>query len=189
MGLRFGHNSTIAIKEKICVRCGKPCVWFSKKRCQSCAKLEDTFKRMEAANESEISEEGLTELINQADEVFSKYVRLAAADKEGIVSCYICDKKVHWKEAENMHYIKRGASLFLRYDLRNNRAGCNECNCVKGGNYGEYAKRLDAEHPGITDILFEEGALYVKMTREEIRTVINEYTPKVKQLLTKLNSK
>lgn len=186
MNVRFGYNSTIAKKERICRSCGKPCFWFSKQRCQSCATREDTFKRMEQVNESELEGEGLKELIAEADDIFSKYVRLAAADKEGIVRCYICDKKVRWQDAENMHYIKRGASLFLRFDLRNNKAGCHTCNCSKDGNYIEYAKKLESENPGITDLLFEEGALYIKMTRDEIKAVIAEYTPKVNQLLKQL---
>lgn len=188
MGVVFGHNSTIGKKQKVCVSCGKSCFWFSKKRCQQCAKVEDVFNRMEKANESELEGDGLVELISQADDIFSKYVRLAAADKNGVVSCYICGKKIHWKEAENMHYIKRGASLFLRLDLRNNKAGCHECNCTKSGNYIEYAKKLEEEHPGITDILFEEGALYIKMTRDEIRQIIYEYTQKVNYLLKQLYS-
>lgn len=183
----FGHNSTIEKKQKICIRCGKKCIWFSRKRCQACAKIEDTYARMEKSNDSEISEDGLQELIRQADEVFSQYVRLAAADKEGFISCYICGVRVHWKEAENMHYIKRGASLFLRFDLRNNKAGCHTCNCTKGGNYIEYANKLESDHPGITDILFEESTLYIKLTREEIRAVIAEYTGKVRELKKRLH--
>lgn len=182
----FGYNSTIEKKQKTCIRCGKKCIWFSKKRCQTCAKIEDTYARMERANESEIEEDGLQELIKQVDDIFSQYVRLAAAGKDGFISCYICGTRVHWKEAENMHYIKRGASLFLRYDLRNNKAGCHTCNCTKDGNYIEYAKKLEAEKPGITDILFEESTLYIKVTRDEIKNIITEYTQKVRQLKNKI---
>lgn len=48
-------NSTIVPKQKICVVCGKPCFWFSKKRCSSCAKIQDTQKRMED-NKEQIQE-------------------------------------------------------------------------------------------------------------------------------------
>jgi ribosomal protein L37E len=182
--MRF--NSTIIPKKKICRSCGKPCYHFSKGRCQPCATREDSMKRIEKYNEEVIGEKGLQELIEEADSVFSQWVRLSAADANGIIRCFICGKKVHWKKAENMHYVKRGVSLFLRFDPRNNKAGCHECNVIKDGNYIEYAKKLDAENPGITDILYEESNLRSDITRADIKQLIAEYSLKVKELKPKV---
>lgn len=146
------------------------------------ATVEDTQKRMEAYNDGVIQEDDLSDLIADADAIFSQWVRRSAADKDGIIKCFICGKRVHWKKAENMHYIKRGASLFLRFDPRNNKAGCHECNSLKSGNYIEYAKKLEVASPGITEILFEEGNLVIKPTRGEIRNIIAEYSGKLKLL-------
>lgn len=184
--MRFGHNSTIGVKLKKCVSCGKPCYWFSKKRCADCARIQDTQKRMEEVSAQTIQEDDLSSIISDLDAIFSHWIRLSAAAKDGYLKCFICDSRVHWKEAQNMHYIKRGASLFLRFDPRNNKAGCKPCNEHKDGNYIEYAKRLELVSPGITDILYEEGNLVIKPTKDELKQLISDYSGKVKELKKKL---
>lgn len=183
--MRFKHNSTIGIKEKICVSCGKLCVWFSKKRCQTCSTIEDTMKRMEKATERMIEEEDLSGLIADADAVFSQYIRLSYADMRGNVRCYTCDNIKHWTLMQAGHYIKR-AHLYLRWDERNVKPQDQYCNELLGGNMVEYTKRLDVECKGLPDLLRSDSILVHKPTREEIRQVIAEYTPKVKELKKRL---
>lgn len=188
MGLRFGHNSTIAVKDKICASCGRPCQWFSKKRCATCAKVEDVQKRMEKETEKMIEVGDLGDLIADADAIFSQYVRLKYADKNGIVACFTCGNKKHWTLMQNGHYVKRG-HLYLRWDERNCRPQDSDCNEFKNGNLPEYAARLEKECKGITEILLAEMRLVHKPSREEIRSIISEYTPKVKTLKLKLGKK
>lgn len=175
------RNSTIRLKKKVCIRCGKDCYWFSRKRCADCARIEDTLARMEEESEEEIKKEGLSDLIKQADEVFSRWLRKSQADKDGMVVCYTCDARLRYQDAQCGHYVKRGA-LFLRWDTRNTRIQDAHCNVTLGGNYKEYTKRLEEERPGITTILYEEGNLVYKPTREEIKGIINEYSQKLKLL-------
>lgn len=127
-----------------------------------------------------IDEEGLPELIEEADAVFSRYVRMSAAIN-GWVKCYICDHEDKWQYAQCMHFIPR-SNLFLRWDLRNCRSGCSNCNEFKGGNLLEFGKKLNEEQPGITDILFEEAHVVYKPTRDEVRKIIGEYSTKIKLL-------
>lgn len=47
------YNSTIKLKQKTCVNCGKPCIWFSKKRCKDCARIEDSMANDVEAEEDE----------------------------------------------------------------------------------------------------------------------------------------
>ncbi len=185
--MRFGHNSTIGVKERVCASCGRPCFWFSKKRCQTCTKMEETQKKMEKESDKIIQEEDLGDLIADADAIFSQYIRLKYADKDGIVACFTCGNKKHWTLMQNGHYIKRG-HLCLRFDERNCRPQDHDCNEFKAGNLAEYTTRLEKEKPGITDILKEEMRLVHKPTREEIRLIINEYHPKVKALKQKLKT-
>lgn len=175
------HNSTIKLKKKICVRCGQECFWFSKKRCQNCAKIEDAMNDMEEETESALKEEGLQDLIKQADEVFSQWLRLSNADINGTVSCFTCDLNMRWQNSQCGHYIKRG-NLFLRFDPRNTRVQCEGCNIHKSGNYIEFTRRLEAEKLGITEYLLEESRLVYHPTREEIKGIIKEYTHKLKLL-------
>lgn len=183
--MKWGYNSTIAKKERICKVCGKPCYWFSKQRCQSCAIREDVMKRMEVANEKMIVEEDLSGLIEDADRVFSQYTRLKYADNLGIVDCYTCGDRKHWTMQQAGHFIKRG-HLYLRWDGRNVRPQCSLCNEMKYGNIEQYSKRLEAECRGLPDILRDESRIVHKPTRDEIRAVISEYTPKVKALKLKI---
>lgn len=178
----MAYNSTIRLKKKICVRCGNECYWFSKKRCKQCATIEDSLARMEEESNEEIEREGLSDLIKVADDWFSKWIRLSNANKDGLVTCYTCDTILRWQDAQCGHYVKRG-NLFLRFDPRNCRVQDKACNEYKDGNYAEYTKRLESEHPGITTILMEEAALVYKPHRHEIQAIITEYTNKVKQLL------
>lgn len=179
----FRHNSTIRIKEKLCNVCGKPRPIFSKGACQPCAHIRNALAAREKENEKEIALiAGLPELIDDADAIFSKYIRLRAADENGILLCYICDQPVHWKQAQLMHYIKR-SNLYLRWDeKRNCRPGCKTCNEFKDGNLIEYARKLELELPGVTDILYEEALLPYKPTREEVKQIILEYSHRFKQI-------
>lgn len=185
--MKFGHNSTIGVKKKICKSCGKPCYWFSKQRCQQCSTIETTQARMEQATEHLIKEEDLQDLISDADTVVSRYVRMKDSDKDGNCQCYTCKTKLPWKQMQAGHYIKR-SHLFLRWDAdRNIRPQCEYCNCHKRGNLAVFAQNLEKESPGLPDILYEESMLIYKPTRSEIRQVILEYTGKIKNFNGKKN--
>lgn len=182
----FSHNSTIEKKLKPCASCGKPCYWFSKKRCQDCSRIEDTQKRMEAVTEQVIKEEDLSGLIQDADAIFSRFTRLKYANEFGIVKCFTCDTKKHWTLLQCGHFIGR-SHLRLRWDERNTKPQCIHCNEMKNGNIGVYRENLENESPSITEYLYDEMRLVHKISREEIRAVISEYTPKVKALLKTLD--
>lgn len=171
------RNSTIQPKKKL-LKCGCFDYNFSKGRCQQCAKVDSFYKRQDKELESD---ETLSELIKEADIVYSQYVRLSSADKNGEVKCYTCDTKKHWKYIQLGHYISRSC-LYLRFDQRNTRNQCEHCNCHKHGNLIEFGKRLEEERKGITEILYEEKQLVYKPTKDEIRQIINEYTNKILKL-------
>lgn len=176
----MGHNSTIIPKQKICVSCGKPCFWFSKKRCRTCSTIEDTHARMNAIQEAE---DGLPELIDRLDGLVSKYVRWSAPHNENMeIECYTCGD---WRPRTVMdagHYVTRNC-MFLRFDVsRNIRPQCHICNRSKYGMAAEFGKRLELERPSITEILWEESRIVHKWSRDELQQMINEYTIKLKSL-------
>lgn len=175
------YNSTIRVKKKICKSCGREDFIFSRGRCARCAKIEDVLNAVEEEGSRIIEEEWLSDLIQRADEVYSTWLRMSSADENGYVSCYTCDRVMRWQAAQCGHYIKRG-NLLLRHDPRNTRVQGKCCNEYKGGNYLEFTKRLEAEHPGITDILTEESVVVYKPTRQEINGIITEYNRKIKLL-------
>ena len=179
------YNSTIRLKKKNCVRCGSYCYIFSKGRCNDCARIEDTLARDEKEVEKLIEVEDLSGLIQDADAIFSQYIRLKYADEKGMVKCFTCDVVKHWTLMQNGHYIGRSC-LVLRHDERNCRVQDSGCNEYKSGNLPIFTANLEKETPGITSILTEEMRLVHKVTRDELRQVISEYTPKVKLLKSKI---
>jgi len=169
------YNSTI-IPKKRKLDCGCFDYPFSKNRCKMHATIEDTHKRITEFVEKE---EGLPELITEADELFSKYIRLKNADKNGNVICYTCGNELRWQDSQCGHYISRSC-LFLRWDDRNVRVQDNFCNCIKHGNLAIFGQKLEQEHSGITEILYEESKIIYKPTREEMKNLITELKIKLK---------
>lgn len=173
------YNSTITRKKKPCKRCGIPSYIFSKGRCQKCATIEDTLAREERGIEYE---EGLPELINDLDILVSRYVRYKYADKNGDVQCYTCSAKKPVPAMQAGHYIPRG-NIMLRWDIdRNLRPQCEYCNCHLHGNIAEFGKRLEQEMPGITETLMEESRIVYHYSRHELKSMISEYTIKLRNL-------
>jgi hypothetical protein len=178
------RNSTIRIKMAPCPMCSdkkdKP---LTAGLCQNHYWFIRAQKSAEKQTKKEVKKvAGLPDLIDDADAVFSRFIRRSAADEQGFIYCYICGKSVRWQEAEAMHYIKRGASLYLRHDKRNVYAGCTECNQHKDGNYVAFTQRLHEDHPGLVEILQEEAALNYKPTRDELKAIISECSTKLKKL-------
>lgn len=177
------YNSTIKQKMGECPMCSD-----GKRKALIGGYCNDHYwqtRRMKSASKNSnrdiLNEPGLPELIDEADIVFSRYVRFAAADDNGYIRCYIDDAVLRWQDGDAMHFIDRDC-YFLRWDLRNVKAGDRICNRAKDGNLKEFSKKLNLEQPGITDILWEEARIPFKPTREEVRTIILEYSTKFKTL-------
>jgi hypothetical protein len=137
---------------------------------------------MERESEKVIAAEDLSGLISDADTVFSRYLRMSAADDKGIVKCFTCGCKKHFSLMQCGHYIKRG-NLFLRLNERNCRPQCQTCNYNQktDGEKAKFTAGLEKENPGITEILKEESAVVYKPTRSELRAIISEYSAKLKE--------
>lgn len=173
-------NSTIKIKKGNCSVCGKY-GGLTKGMCNDHYWLQIRMKSANKEPDEELFEEGLPELIEEADILFSRWLRLSNADKEGNVTCYTCDNKLHWKQAQCGHYISRSC-IYLRHDVRNCRIQDEACNVHKRGNLLVFANRLEREKPGITEILYEESKLIYHTTREEMRGIIATYSGLLKEI-------
>lgn len=182
----YRNNSTIGIKNKTCIVCGRSDQpWFSKKRCKSCTTIQETQAKMEAATEQMIKEEDLSDIIKDLDAVFSQYIRLKYIKPNGLLNCFTCTLEKHWSLHQCGHYIKR-QHLYLRWDERNCKPQCVTCNEFSDGNIPAFTRELEKESPGLTTILQEEMNLIHKPTKTELKQLIAEYAAKVKQLKKKL---
>lgn len=177
-------NSLLKIKEG---QCAHPnCSYIGplwKGLCASHYQMGLKLKYIAKQDAKEIeSEDGLPELIERLDSLISKFVRISAADANGFVLCYTCGDKYHWKEVDAGHYIGR-ACMHLRFDVdRNIRPQCHTCNRINYGMQLPFAKRLEEDRPGITDILYEESNIPYKWNRFELEQMISDYTKKIKKL-------
>lgn len=74
-------------------------------------------------------------------------------------TCYTCSRVVpDGKGMHTAHYLTSSlCSTSMRFDLRNLRPGCYNCNINLSGNWPAYQKAIEKETPGITAILVAEN--------------------------------
>lgn len=128
-------------------------------------------------------------LMNDLDWVFSRIVRMSAAvaDKYGNCSCYTCDVGKHWSMMQCGHFIKR-ANTELRWDFRNARVQCKNCNENLSGNMEVYQQRLNEEHNGLPDQLREITQDVKKFSREELKQLLIDLRQRLRIIETKFNT-
>jgi hypothetical protein len=176
-------RSTIRQKSGICSMCTdnkeKP---LTKGMCNNHYWQAIKMKSVAKLEEKELSkDEDLATLVADLDIVFSRYIRLKDADLYGNVECYCCGKKENWKMVDASHFIPR-SHMYTRFSEDNVKPCCTKCNRLKDGNLGAFAKHLETDHPGSVEILQEQGSQIYKYSRQELKSMISEYTLKLKQL-------
>lgn len=81
------------------------------------------------------------------------------------MDCYTCERKeLKGSDCHTGHFIPSGScGLFLRYDLRNLRPQCYNCNINLGGNGAVFAiKMIRVEGSDYVDLIFRDKNLIVK---------------------------
>ena len=187
-----------------CDRCGDKDTECRKRKkemlCLSCCKIEDTKKQVTKANQRnqvrglygkqvESGKEDMASrqaLISDIDYVFSRIVRLRAADEYGNCECFTCGAKKHWSLMQCGHFVKRG-NMALRFDFRNSRVQDKHCNETLGGNYDLYKQRLEEEQTGLSEQLEEEGRIVFKYGTDELKQLLIDLRAKLKPLEDKFN--
>jgi hypothetical protein len=76
---------------------------------------------------------------------FSEYIRRRNADENGIVECFTCHSRKHWKEMQAGHGIPR-QHWGTRYDEINVQSQCKKCNCFEQGEQAEFARQVDLKY-------------------------------------------
>ena len=125
----------------------------------------------------------LSKLKKDLDTVFSQYIRLKYADKEGMVQCYTCTQKRHWKDGmQNGHFVPR-QYLRTRYDERNCRPQCYACNQLYNGQPSAFAANLKKEYgEGIVEELEKNRMNPLKLDHDWYEENIKTYKEEVKAL-------
>jgi len=117
------------------------------------------------------------------DDIFSKFIRLRDADKNGICRCISCGKPIYWKELDNGHYVNR-KHMSTRFNEKNCNAQCIKCNRFDEGNMLGYTKGLIKKYgEGVLDELEVLKYQTSKMSVFEMEVLIDEYNKQVKELM------
>lgn len=113
------------------------------------------------------------------DKIFSKYIR-KKYEKDGLIPCFTCDKRLPLEEMDNGHYVSR-QYLALRYSERNCHPQCRSCNRFHEGVKDIYALRLIEKYgQGILEELNRERN---KITKDfPYETLIPIYKDKAAEL-------
>jgi len=135
---------------------------IAKQRKRNAVKLDSTKVRKIAVNEDGNREmaakyKSKSELLREADRLFSLFIRNRDCDKNGNAACVCCGKIYNIIEnnlqgervIQNLHFVKREV-YSLRFDEYNCNAGCCYCNQdmnlnPKGKAYNQYRQKLVAD--------------------------------------------
>ena len=145
-----------------------------KKREDKLAKQSVSKQKKKDRHEQSI--EGKRELMKKAWKLQSRAVRMAAADENGMVKCYTCDRVLPWQESQLGHYIHDR----LDFDLKRNlRIQCPSCNCAKWGNknlaiYGiKLAEELGVE--GMKKLRLDANTFGNGYSISQLKEIISKY--------------
>jgi hypothetical protein len=129
-----------------------------------------------------IARKSLPKLIASLDRIFSVYIRLRDADKNGICRCITCGKPFHWKEGDAGHFIPRDRKA-TRWDECNVNAQCHRCNRFRSGEQYDHGLAIDRKYgEGTAEKLKNMGSLRSKVSAGWLEYQIEEYRKKVGKL-------
>ena len=125
----------------------------------------------------------LRKQITKLDKVFSEYIRLRDANRQGICFCITCDRPFLWNEGDAGHYVQRDR-LATRYDEKNVHAQCKYCNRFRSGEQYIHGVKIDKMYGEGTaqKIILISKVRGCKLDLYWIDTKLKHYKAKVKLL-------
>ena len=122
-----------------------------------------------------------SKLVKKLDILFSQFVRLSNADKNGYCTCVTCGKKGHWKDGSMQagHFMSR-KHYNTRWDVRNVKPQCVGCNMFKSGEQYKYSIYLGSE---LSKELYLQSNKIVKFSNDELQQMIDRYSLELKRLV------
>ncbi len=132
-------------------------------------------RKQSYGKKSVTAESSFSDLMKQADLCYSKSLRKKAANVLGNMNCYTCNLLIRIAEADLGHYIPRG-HYATRYDERNTKCQCQNCNRNLYGNTEIFRERLIAEY-GIDVVVRLEASRnsLMKFSRHDLLEIIEKY--------------
>ena len=122
----------------------------------------------------------LTQLKNELDKVFSRYIRAKYADRNGRVRCYTCSREYLVGDAQAGHFASR-RHMATRWDEDNVRPQCYACNITDQGRQWRFGQALDREQPGIAQEVMERSESRHRNSANALRAAIDHYTARLEE--------
>lgn len=120
-----------------------------------------------------------SKLVKKLDTVFSKYIRISSADKNGYCTCVTCGVVKHWKEIQAGHFMSR-KHYSTRWDEDNVKIQCVSCNVFRYGEQFLFSKYLGNK---LSEDLLAKSRNIIKFTNVELEEMISQYSNKLKVYL------
>lgn len=123
-----------------------------------------------------------SKLIKEMDEVFSLFVRLRDADRQGTVSCFVTGERIYYKDCDAAHFIDR-AHMATRWEESNVHACTVDSNRYDPDHLEKYEKAMD-KAMGHSWVMYlkTQSKMLTKFTAAELQEKIEFYKEEVKKL-------
>lgn len=134
-------------------------------------------------NPKKSSRTSKSKLMENLDNIFSRYIRIKYSMSNGYCRCISCGKVHHWKEIQNGHYMSR-RYLSTRWAEDNCRPQCVACNIFNQGNAQAYRLALVKEIGEQRVNLIEARARQetCKYSEFELKALIEHYKKEVERI-------
>lgn len=119
-----------------------------------------------------------SKLIKKLDVVFSKYIRLSNADKNGFCKCITCGNRFFWSKIQAGHFMSR-KHYSTRWNEDNVKPQCVACNVYRAGEQYKYSLYLGNK---LSEELHDKSKQIRKFTSLELEEMYNHYNDKIKAL-------
>ena len=114
----------------------------------------------------------------------SRYVRLRYADHRGIVECYTCGVKKHWKNGMQAGHAFSGRGNAILFELDVIRCQCYVCNCCNSGKLDVFTYKLRKELGNNRfEALYRLKGTQRKFTVDELKELRDKFKMKADVLL------
>ena len=109
-------------------------------------------------------------LILELDKYCSLCVRIAAADKNGIATCYCCGRRLPWKCMHNGHFKSRQFQG-TRFDFENMRCCCETCLTGEAILYKEDFSPIRQEDVKVGDMILARNPMSKGVMITEVEAI------------------
>lgn len=114
--------------------------------------------------------------------VFSEFIRIRDADKNGNCKCFTCPNIRHWTKGDCGHGIPRQHKA-TKFNEQNNHFQCKHCNGFEQGMREIYKQQVDKRYGvGTWDQMLVASRQTVKWSAFELETMTKYYTQQVKEM-------